>query len=80
MKLYRMIFFPFDATSFDVDAPQQMQRFVRQLPLSLRELAQRHNVQEWKVISHSVSIQGDKGLLSIFVESSTTSEDNHLQE
>ena len=80
MKLYRMIYFPFDATSLDIDAPQHMQHFVRKLPLTLRELAQRHNVQEWRVISHSVSIQGDKGLLSIFVESSNTSEDNQFQE
>jgi hypothetical protein len=68
-----MVFYPFDATSLDIEAPQKMQSFVqKELPLLLREMAQSHNVQEWKVISHSVSLQGNKGLLSIFVESPTT--------
>jgi hypothetical protein len=70
---YRMVFFPFDATSLDVEAPAQMQSFVTgSLTPFLQELAQRHNVKGWKVISHSVSVEGNKGLLSIFVESLTT--------
>jgi len=84
MELYkhrRMIFFPFDATSLDVDAPAKIQNFVvNRLPYLLFELARRHNVQEWRVVSHNVTVQGNKGLLSIFVESPTTLEDDYPQE
>ena len=69
---YFMVFFPFDATSLDVDAPAEMQSCVSKLPDVVKRLVQPRSVKEWRAVSHSVTVQGKKGLLSILVEIPTT--------